>query len=922
MASFVSYAQNFEDVMLWRALSDIEQGSYVDIGAHDPRIDSVSRAFYERGWRGIHVEPIAQDVERLKQDRPDEIVIQAAVSDQRGTVVIHEMSGLSTGIDAIAKQHGEHGIPSRQTSVAAVTLDDVLAELGAREIHWMKIDVEGMEKHVLLGWKGPSRPWIVVVESTLPNSSVPNWNQWEPLLLDKGYEFVYFDGLNRFYLSPAHTDRKTAFAAPPNVFDGFALQGDSSAPFCGFVNQQAANREQELKRQVESLGSAISVLQDSLDAREREHREQLRGYIEHENILSEKLSESLQEIERQKELRPEAALARERLLELQFRNARRQFLVLNRNSLGISNLSGKLFDLSASAMTERQRLLDAFSAREERLHELLAAAQSELAVLTKRLLEREQGFAESREQSRDNEATLRLALQQSEHAHRAEIDDVRAAADLRERVLQQDIARLGADLDVQRERLRSELRDSAQAHRQALDVLRSEMIEQGEAMTAAALHRESVLRTEIEHLERERDRAIQEGGAREESLRNEISAIETNQIRVLQALREALEEHSTNLARVHADREQALREEIMTLHAERSSMHEIWVGHQQEVARLDQERQQARLRMQEQFDALGQELLHVTREKAALDVEVSRLQGTERELLRLRETLAWRILAPLLALRLPRRPARRFPLPGGTDAVYPLGRLGDTPSAPIPASRPVQSDATGQHIDHSSEFESVMKKIAHVNQLLDLAGLEFVESAYQVLLNRSADHEGAGYYLNRLRKGYGKRSVIAQIMRSVEARAVRSQLPGLAELLAEERSSRHWLWGMFQRRKDVRAQMNRLEYLYGQGQAEIHSRVDVLELGVERVHAHLDELMREMSSMQAQLLPGLRSSSDIGLPTRDEFATGGGNASTGATRKASIVRNLDLPVHGTPREIIDALKDRIASSREASQFVR
>ena len=55
--TFVSYAQNFEDVILWRALKHVKEGFYVDIGAQDPVINSVSLAFYEHGWRGVHVEP-------------------------------------------------------------------------------------------------------------------------------------------------------------------------------------------------------------------------------------------------------------------------------------------------------------------------------------------------------------------------------------------------------------------------------------------------------------------------------------------------------------------------------------------------------------------------------------------------------------------------------------------------------------------------------------------------------------------------------------------------------------------------------------------------------------------------------------------------------------------------------------------------
>jgi hypothetical protein len=56
--SFVSYARNCEDVMLWRALRDVAKGFYVDIGASDPEIASTTRAFYERGWFGINVQPV------------------------------------------------------------------------------------------------------------------------------------------------------------------------------------------------------------------------------------------------------------------------------------------------------------------------------------------------------------------------------------------------------------------------------------------------------------------------------------------------------------------------------------------------------------------------------------------------------------------------------------------------------------------------------------------------------------------------------------------------------------------------------------------------------------------------------------------------------------------------------------------------
>ena len=42
---FLSYAQNMEDVMLHRALREVKQGFYVDVGANSPDLQSVTKAF-------------------------------------------------------------------------------------------------------------------------------------------------------------------------------------------------------------------------------------------------------------------------------------------------------------------------------------------------------------------------------------------------------------------------------------------------------------------------------------------------------------------------------------------------------------------------------------------------------------------------------------------------------------------------------------------------------------------------------------------------------------------------------------------------------------------------------------------------------------------------------------------------------------
>lgn len=219
-----SYAQNFEDVMLWRALKHVENGFYIDVGAQHPVQDSVSKAFYERGWRGIHVEATPAYARLLREDRPDETVIEAALSNQHGTLRFFEIpeTGLSTGDPDIAARHQRQGFEVRETLVPTLTLADIFAIAGEREIHWLKIDVEGMEKQVLEGWGNhPKRPWILVIEATLPNSTIESHHAWEEHVLTLGYFYVYKDGLSRFYLHKSHSTLYEKLTLPPNVFDRF-----------------------------------------------------------------------------------------------------------------------------------------------------------------------------------------------------------------------------------------------------------------------------------------------------------------------------------------------------------------------------------------------------------------------------------------------------------------------------------------------------------------------------------------------------------------------------------------------------------------------------------------------------------------------------------------------------------------------------
>lgn len=258
----ISYAQNFEDVILLRALKDVAQGFYIDIGAQHPILDSVSLAFYEAGWRGVSVEPSPGYAKMLREARPGDDVIEAAIGPAKSTIPFFEVpsTGLSTGVAAIARMRSDQGFPTRKIKVASQPLSALFDQYADREIHWLKIDCEGMEKAVIESW-APSniRPWIVVVGSTAPGTNTPAFEAWEGNLLDLGYTFAYTDRLNRFYVSDAHLDLVPLFG-PPNCFDDFQLSTFTQG-FHAIGREVAAQQARlvALKREIETAEAAFAV---------------------------------------------------------------------------------------------------------------------------------------------------------------------------------------------------------------------------------------------------------------------------------------------------------------------------------------------------------------------------------------------------------------------------------------------------------------------------------------------------------------------------------------------------------------------------------------------------------------------------------------------------------------------------------------
>ena len=150
-----SYAQNGEDMILRSFLPNVKKGLYIDVGAHHPQRFSNTYFFYRKGWQGINIDAMPGSMEAFKKERPRDINIEAAISNQEEelTFYIFNDPALNTFSEKDANYFDRNGdfrlIEKKKitTCMLSSVLDKYLPE--HRKIDFLSIDAEGWDLHVL-----------------------------------------------------------------------------------------------------------------------------------------------------------------------------------------------------------------------------------------------------------------------------------------------------------------------------------------------------------------------------------------------------------------------------------------------------------------------------------------------------------------------------------------------------------------------------------------------------------------------------------------------------------------------------------------------------------------------------------------------------------------------------------------------------
>jgi FkbM family methyltransferase len=163
-----SWSQAGEDIGLAMALNSIENGTYVDVGAHHPTRFSVTQKLYVKGWTGINIDANPELMKRFDSERPKDINICALIGDSKEyTFSIFQEPAISTTNaewrDRFLSANNE--IIS-EFKIRGLPLSEVFSQyLNGSFPDLLCIDAEGSDLEVLLSAKlspGKGPEWILL----------------------------------------------------------------------------------------------------------------------------------------------------------------------------------------------------------------------------------------------------------------------------------------------------------------------------------------------------------------------------------------------------------------------------------------------------------------------------------------------------------------------------------------------------------------------------------------------------------------------------------------------------------------------------------------------------------------------------------------------------------------------------------------
>ena len=153
---FVSYSSFGEEILVNRIFKNKKNGFFVDVGAFNPVVGSLTKILYDKGWKGINLDFSETNINLFKIFRKRDISIKTGVSNKN--IVKKSFSfDPSSGTNTLNKQYAEGWSKKfyknyQIEDVKCKTLNTILEENNiCKNFDYLNIDVEAHDFEVLQG---------------------------------------------------------------------------------------------------------------------------------------------------------------------------------------------------------------------------------------------------------------------------------------------------------------------------------------------------------------------------------------------------------------------------------------------------------------------------------------------------------------------------------------------------------------------------------------------------------------------------------------------------------------------------------------------------------------------------------------------------------------------------------------------------
>jgi FkbM family methyltransferase len=213
----LSYAQQGEDIALWQIFSwalGIERPTYMDVGAHHPVFNNNTFYFYERGSRGVLVEPNPALHGVLEQLRPRDVLVRAGIGFTAQAEADFYIIGGSEDAQLntfspeqaqalVTRSNGRYRI-ERVIKIPLLSINELMRKHWNGPPNLLSLDTEGLDLAILRSLDFERlRPDVVCVE-TVEAGGLRVTAEIMQLMAQKGYDARGGSFVNTIFVDRRH----------------------------------------------------------------------------------------------------------------------------------------------------------------------------------------------------------------------------------------------------------------------------------------------------------------------------------------------------------------------------------------------------------------------------------------------------------------------------------------------------------------------------------------------------------------------------------------------------------------------------------------------------------------------------------------------------------------------------------------------